>query len=175
MWLNRGGWFRGGLVFKAHILLFYSTLGSRVIKNKKRSWWELDPFVDVMKQRVEMVLHLSRAASVKHATAARNKTSRPSRRCTCCRAQQRGLGEQSVGMRGAGGEGYAHSSSRRVSFAAPSRLRSPCHADSGAHMRVIASETWGSEEAHGNPPPLRPRKGKVPLKLPVWRWMLTSC
>ena len=32
--------FRGGLVFKAHRLLYHSTLGSRVIKKKKRrtSW-----------------------------------------------------------------------------------------------------------------------------------------
>ena len=29
-------WFRGGLVFKAHRLLYHSTLGSRVIKRKKR-------------------------------------------------------------------------------------------------------------------------------------------
>jgi len=28
--------FRGGLVFKAHRLLYHSTLGLRVIKNKKR-------------------------------------------------------------------------------------------------------------------------------------------
>jgi len=28
--------FRGGLVFKAHRLLYHSTLGSRVIKKKKR-------------------------------------------------------------------------------------------------------------------------------------------
>jgi hypothetical protein len=28
--------FRGGLVFKAHILLYHSTLGSRVIKKKKK-------------------------------------------------------------------------------------------------------------------------------------------
>ena len=27
-------WFRGGLVFKAHRLSYYSTLGSRVIKKK---------------------------------------------------------------------------------------------------------------------------------------------
>ena len=29
-------WFRGGLVFKAHRLLYHSTLGSRVIKKKKQ-------------------------------------------------------------------------------------------------------------------------------------------
>jgi len=29
-------WFRGGLVFKAHRRLYHSTLGSRVIKKKKR-------------------------------------------------------------------------------------------------------------------------------------------
>ena len=29
--------FRGGLVFKAHKLLYHSTLGSRVVKKKKRS------------------------------------------------------------------------------------------------------------------------------------------
>ena len=29
-------WFRGGLVFKAHRLLYHSTLGSRVIKKKKK-------------------------------------------------------------------------------------------------------------------------------------------
>jgi hypothetical protein len=28
--------FRGGLVFKAHRLLYHSTLGSRVIKKKKK-------------------------------------------------------------------------------------------------------------------------------------------
>jgi len=30
--------FRGGLVFKAHRLLYHSTLGLRVIKKKKRGW-----------------------------------------------------------------------------------------------------------------------------------------
>jgi len=30
-------WFRGGLVFKAHRLLHYSILGSRVIKKKKKA------------------------------------------------------------------------------------------------------------------------------------------
>jgi len=37
---------RGGLVFKAHRLVYYSTLGLRVIKKKKRSrqkWPELEP------------------------------------------------------------------------------------------------------------------------------------
>ena len=34
--------FRGGLVFKAHRLLYHSTLGSRVIKKKK----DLGHFVD---------------------------------------------------------------------------------------------------------------------------------
>jgi len=29
-------WFRGGLVFKAHILLYHSTLGLRVIPKKKK-------------------------------------------------------------------------------------------------------------------------------------------
>ena len=29
-------WFRGGLVFKAHRLLYHSTLGLRVIKKKRR-------------------------------------------------------------------------------------------------------------------------------------------
>ena len=29
--------FRGGLVFKAHTLLFHSTLGSRVIKKEKKT------------------------------------------------------------------------------------------------------------------------------------------
>ena len=28
-------WFRGGLIFKAHRLLYHSTLGSRVTKKKK--------------------------------------------------------------------------------------------------------------------------------------------
>ena len=32
-------------------------------------WWELDLCVDVMKQRVEMVLHLSRSASFKRASS----------------------------------------------------------------------------------------------------------
>ena len=31
--------FRGGLVFRAHRLLYHSTLGSRVIKQKKLSVW----------------------------------------------------------------------------------------------------------------------------------------
>ena len=30
--------FRGGLVFQAHKWLYYSTLGSRVIKEKKKVW-----------------------------------------------------------------------------------------------------------------------------------------
>jgi len=30
--------FRGGLVFKAHRLLYHSTLGLRVIKKKKKIW-----------------------------------------------------------------------------------------------------------------------------------------
>jgi hypothetical protein len=30
--------FQGGLVFKAHRLVYHSTLGSRVIKKKKRIW-----------------------------------------------------------------------------------------------------------------------------------------
>jgi len=29
-------WFRGGLVFKAHRLLYHSTLGLRVIKKKRK-------------------------------------------------------------------------------------------------------------------------------------------
>ena len=29
-------WFRGGLVLKAHRLVYHSTLGSRVIKRKKK-------------------------------------------------------------------------------------------------------------------------------------------
>ena len=32
----RGSWFRGGLVFKAHRLVYHSTLGWRVIKKKKK-------------------------------------------------------------------------------------------------------------------------------------------
>jgi len=32
-------WLRGGLVFKAHRLLYYSTLGLRVIKKKKKESW----------------------------------------------------------------------------------------------------------------------------------------
>jgi len=31
-------WFQGGLVFKAHRLLYHSTLGSRVIKEKKKKY-----------------------------------------------------------------------------------------------------------------------------------------
>ena len=31
--------FRGGLVFKAHRLLYHSTLGLRVIKKKKKGCW----------------------------------------------------------------------------------------------------------------------------------------
>jgi len=31
--------FRGGLVFKAHRFMYHSTLGSRVIKKKKKVWW----------------------------------------------------------------------------------------------------------------------------------------
>jgi len=33
--------FRGGLVFTAHRLVYHSTLGLRVIKNKRRCWGEL--------------------------------------------------------------------------------------------------------------------------------------
>ena len=34
--VRNSGRFRGGLVFKAHILLYHSTLGSRVMKEKKK-------------------------------------------------------------------------------------------------------------------------------------------
>ena len=43
--------FRGGLVFKAHRLLFHSTLGLRVIK-KKRSY-RLDLLIEVVEVRLE--------------------------------------------------------------------------------------------------------------------------
>ena len=33
--VHPGTWFRGGLVFKAHRLVYHSTLGLRVIKKKK--------------------------------------------------------------------------------------------------------------------------------------------
>jgi len=33
--------FRGGLEFKAHRPVYHSTLGSRVIKKKKKGWWNL--------------------------------------------------------------------------------------------------------------------------------------
>ena len=33
--------FRGGLVFKAHRLLYNSTLGSRVMKKKEKEYWHL--------------------------------------------------------------------------------------------------------------------------------------
>jgi len=33
--------FRGGLVFKAHRLLYHSTLGLRVIKMKKKIWYRV--------------------------------------------------------------------------------------------------------------------------------------
>ena len=36
-------WFRGGLVFKAHRLLYHSTLGARVTKKKKK--FETDDFI----------------------------------------------------------------------------------------------------------------------------------
>ena len=38
-------WFRGGLVFKAHRILYHSTLGFRIIKKKNRPdvGGELDP------------------------------------------------------------------------------------------------------------------------------------
>ena len=32
-------WFRGGLVFEAHRWLYHSTLGSRVIKKKRKLAW----------------------------------------------------------------------------------------------------------------------------------------
>ena len=35
-------WFRGGLVFKAHRLLYHPTLGSRVIKKKKKYLRDVD-------------------------------------------------------------------------------------------------------------------------------------
>ena len=34
--MMKGSRFRGGLVFKAHKLVYHSTLGSRVIKKKKK-------------------------------------------------------------------------------------------------------------------------------------------
>ena len=37
---------RGGLVLKAHRLLYHSTLGLRVIKKKKRRGWDLEVGVD---------------------------------------------------------------------------------------------------------------------------------
>ena len=33
--------FRGGLVFKAHEMVFHSTLGSTVIKKKEKKWTQL--------------------------------------------------------------------------------------------------------------------------------------
>ena len=35
-------WFRGGLVFKAHRLVYHSTLGLRVIKKKKEREQDVD-------------------------------------------------------------------------------------------------------------------------------------
>ena len=40
-WASARAWLQGGLVFKAHRLLHVSTLGSRVIKKKRRSWRDL--------------------------------------------------------------------------------------------------------------------------------------
>ena len=40
-------WFRGGLVFKAHGLLYHSNLGMRVIKKKTKRWWEWRNLLDV--------------------------------------------------------------------------------------------------------------------------------
>jgi hypothetical protein len=44
--------FRGGLVFKAHRLLYHSTLGLRVIKKKKRDGRLHAPFVDLRDVRL---------------------------------------------------------------------------------------------------------------------------
>jgi len=46
--------FRGGLVFKAHRLLYHSNLGSKVInKKKKHLWWGFGFRVSVLGLRVE--------------------------------------------------------------------------------------------------------------------------
>ena len=46
--------FRGGLVFKAHRLSYHATLGSRVIKKKKKDnlVWDLEPRVESLGFRV---------------------------------------------------------------------------------------------------------------------------
>ena len=54
--------FRGGLVFKAHILLHHSTLGWRVIKKKQKkcrthSWSVLDTLADRTGHSVGSVRH----------------------------------------------------------------------------------------------------------------------
>jgi len=48
-------WLRGGLVLKAHRLLYHSTLGSRVIKKKKRVE-DLNVFAVARHQVVDQVL-----------------------------------------------------------------------------------------------------------------------
>jgi len=52
-------WFRGGLVFKAHKLLYHSTLGLRVVKKKKHlGLQELDLSRMCLPPRLVSHLHL---------------------------------------------------------------------------------------------------------------------
>ena len=41
-------WFPERLVFKAHTLLYHSTLGSRVVKKKGKTWWMTLPLRRVL-------------------------------------------------------------------------------------------------------------------------------
>ena len=55
--------FRGGLVFKAHRLLYHSTLGLRVIKKKKKTL-EVDAVMPVDAYTISLSLTLSLSLSV---------------------------------------------------------------------------------------------------------------
>ena len=48
--------FRGGLVFKAHRLLYHLTLGSRVIKKKRRYPWRVGGVTLRMAERKAVVV-----------------------------------------------------------------------------------------------------------------------
>jgi len=50
--------FRGGLVFKAHRLLYHSTLGLKVLKKRRRGEYGIlgDPYADTLRIRNSLLL-----------------------------------------------------------------------------------------------------------------------
>jgi len=53
-------WFRSGLVFKAHRLLYHSTLGLRVIKKKKKEMWHATGVPRERRPRAFLITLISR-------------------------------------------------------------------------------------------------------------------